>query len=156
MFKVWVTMHERDAIDRIILEELMRDSRTPVRVLAEKAAVSVGTIVNRIRHLEDKGIIKGYTINVDYKALGQDIVVITRMKIAKGRYPEVAQELVPEKNIITLYNITGEYDAVMISRFKDREALDTFLKRIQSHPYVDKTNSVLVLKASKESQLNLL
>ncbi len=149
-------MHERDTIDRIILEELMRDSRTPVRVLAEKATVSVGTIVNRIRHIEDKGIIKGYTINVDYKALGQDIVVITRMKIAKGKYPEVAEELIPEKNIITLYNITGEYDAVMISQFKDREALDIFLKRIQSHPSVDKTNSVLVLKASKESQLNLL
>jgi len=151
-----MAMHERDSLDYLILRELTQDSRTPVRVLAEKAQVSVGTIVNRMRQLEDKGIIRGYTISIDYKALGYDLVVITRMKIAKGKYPEVAAEILGERNLVTLYNITGEYDAAMICHFRDREEFDAFLKRIQSHPHVDKTNSVLVLKASKESQFNLL
>ena len=56
-----MAMHERDSLDYLILRELTQDSRTPVRVLAEKAQVSVGTIVNRMRQLEDKGIIRGYT-----------------------------------------------------------------------------------------------
>jgi len=145
-----------DETDRIILQALLRDARTPVRSLASQARVSVGTVVNRIRHLEDSGIIKRYTISVDYEALGYDIVVITTLKIAKGKFPEVANELGKEKNIITIYDVTGEYDAVVISVFPSRSELDAFLKRVQSHSLIEKTHTVLVLKTTKESEITLL
>ncbi len=148
--------HLADDTDRIILRELLRDARTPVRILAREANVSIGTVVNRIRHLENTGIIKGYKAIVDYEALGYKLVVATTLKIANGKYPEVTDKLREERNIITIYNVTGQYDAVLISIFLNMEELNDFLKRVQSHPFVENTHTVLVLKTTKESEINLL
>ncbi|MHC1609229.1 MAG: Lrp/AsnC family transcriptional regulator [Candidatus Methanofastidiosia archaeon] len=148
--------HLADDTDRIILRELLRDARTPVRILAREANVSIGTVVNRIRHLENTGIIKGYKAIVDYEALGYKLVVATTLKIANGKYPEVTDKLREERNIITIYNVTGQYDAVLISIFLNMEELNDFLKRVQSRPFVENTHTVLVLKTTKESEINLL
>ncbi|MHC1605548.1 MAG: Lrp/AsnC family transcriptional regulator [Candidatus Methanofastidiosia archaeon] len=145
-----------DDTDKVILRELLKDSHTPVRNLASKANVAIGTIVNRIRQLEENGIIKNYKISIDYEKLGYDIVVITTMKIARGKYPKIAEKLRDEKNIISIYDITGEYDAILISVFHNRSELDHFLKRLQSHPLVEKTHTVLVLNTTKESETNII
>ena len=155
-FLICMHSHGVDTTDRIILQELLNDSRTPVRTLASKSGVSLGTVVNRIRHLEESGVIKRYTISVDYESLGYSFEAIISMKIAKGKYPEVAEELTEEQSVITIYDVTGEQDAIVIALFPSRDDLDQFLKRVQSHPLVEKTSTMLVLRTSKESELRLI
>jgi len=149
-------VHTLDDTDKKIIQELIKDSRTPVRTIASKANVSLGTVSNRIKALEEEGIIKSFTISVDYDALGYQLKVMISVKITRGMYPELAEELMLEGNVITIYDVTGQYDAVLICVFSDRSDLDLFLKRLQSHPLVETTHTVLVLNVTKESQLSFL
>ena len=149
-------LHSLDETDKKILQELINDSRTPVRTIANKTNVSIGTVFNRIKHMEENGIIRAFTISVDYESLGFQITVMISIKIKNGKYPELANELAMEKNVITVYDVTGEYDGILISIFTNRQELDKFLKKLQSHPLIEDTHTVLVLNVTKESQLSYL
>ena len=61
-----------------------------------------------------------------------------------------AFELDKFNNIVSIYNVTGNYDAVIIARFKNRGQLNNFVKELQTFENVDKTNTSLVLNTIKE------
>ncbi|HOP09553.1 MAG TPA: Lrp/AsnC family transcriptional regulator, partial [Candidatus Methanofastidiosa archaeon] len=94
--------------------------------------------------------------SVDYDALGYHLSVMISLKIKRGMYPKLAEELSNEKEVITIYDVTGEFDGVLICVFAYRQELDKFLKKLQSHPLVEDTHTVLVLNKNKESHLSFL
>jgi len=113
-------------------------------------------VFNRIKHMEEAGIIKSFTVAVDFDALGYHLNVMISLKIKRGMYPQLAEELASEKEVITLYDVTGEYDGILICVFTHRGELDRFLKKLQSHKLVEDTHTVLILNKTKESSLSLI
>jgi Lrp/AsnC family transcriptional regulator for asnA, asnC and gidA len=139
-----------DNVDRQILTVLQDDSRLSFNKVAAKANVSVGTAYNRIKNLEAKGLLKGYTIMVDPVKMGYSITAIILVQ-AEGSYlTEVENEIAQASAVIALYDITGDYDAAVIAKFKDRNGLNTFIKHLSATPHVKRAVTNVALNTIKE------
>lgn len=139
-----------DEVDRKILKELTTDSRLSYRQIAKKAKVSVGTALNRIRRLEKEGVIKGYTAIVDQEKVGYQLTGIAEITVSKGKLLEMEQAISKLPNTCAVYDVTGLTDAIVVAKFHSREELSKFTKTILGMPFVDRTNTRVVLTTIKE------
>lgn len=137
--------------DRKILRCLLEDARFSSRQIAKKIGVSVGTVLSRIKKMEDKGIIKGYSAILDQEKLGYQLTVLTEITVSKGKLVEMEREIAKNPNVCGVYDITGLTDAVIIAKFKSREELGFFTKYLLSLPYLERTNTHVVLTTVKEN-----
>jgi DNA-binding Lrp family transcriptional regulator len=142
--------HDVDDIDRNIIRLLQEDSRKSFNKIAESLGIAVGTAYNRVKTLEDKGILKGYTIIVDPTKLGYSLTALILIQ-ADGRYlSEVEKELAKLDEVISIYDITGDYDIAVVARFMNRATLNSFIKSTLKMPHVSKTVTNVVLNVVKE------
>jgi DNA-binding Lrp family transcriptional regulator len=141
---------ELDKTDAKILEALTLDSRASSRQIAKHCGVSIGTVLTRIRAMEKEGIIKGYTALLDQEKLGYELTVVSEITVSKGRLLEMENEIARLPNVCCVYDITGLIDAVIIAKFKNRQELSRFTKRLLALPYVERTNTHVVLTTIKE------
>ena len=144
-----------DNFDNKILNILIENSRLSYRKIAKKLKTSVATIMNHVNKLEEQGIINRYTADLDYYKLGYDIKVIILLRISKGKLFEVEKKISKHKSVFAVYDVTGDYDAIILARFKSRKALDKFLKEIQSYDFVERTHTSFILNTMKENQPKL-
>jgi len=142
--------HSVDVLDVNILTLLTTDARQSAREMAHKLGVSTSTITGRMNKLRDSRILKGYTTNVDYQKLGYDLTVITEILVSKGKLLEMENDIARLPGVCAVYDVTGEIDAIVISKCKNREELSRFTKGLLSMHYVERTNSHVVLTTVKE------
>jgi len=107
-----------DELDLKILKALVENGRLSARKLSEMLNVSVGTIIKRIEKLEQDGIILGYTAIVNHEKLGYDLVSIIEVRVSQGKLLDVENQIAKLPNVYGVYDITGDYDALIIARFK--------------------------------------
>lgn len=138
-----------------ILKNLLEDARFSSRQIAKNVGVSVGTVLSRIKKMEDMGIIRGYSVILDHEQLGYELTVVTEITVSKGRLVEIENEIAKNPNVCGVYDVTGLTDAVIIAKFKNREDLGKFTKHLLSLPYVERTNTHVVLTTVKENFLLL-
>jgi len=141
---------ELDEIDLAILGELIEDARRSYREIAKRLNVSVGTVAARVKRLESLGVIKGYSAIVDYEKLGYELTVVTEVTVSKGRLLEVQREISLIPNTVSVYDVTGTVDSIVVSKFKNRQEVSNFTKKLLSIPYVERTNTHVVLTVVKE------
>ena len=139
-----------DDVDRKILSELLRDCRRSYRSLARRAGVSVGTVLSRIRKLEKAGVIRGYSALLDHEKLGYQLTVVAEITVLKGKLLEMEEAIGKLSNTCAVYDVTGLTDALVIAKFHTREELSKFTKNLLSMPFVDRTNTHVVLTTIKE------
>lgn len=84
-----------DEIDQKILKILMRDARISQKELAAKVGLSAPGAAERVRRLEERGIIRGFTIDVDPEALGYPLQAIVRIRPLPGKL-HIVQQLISE------------------------------------------------------------
>ena len=137
--------------DRRILKNLLEDARFSSRQIAKNMGVSVGTVLSRIRKMEDIGLIKGYSAILDHEKLGYELTVVTEITVSKGRLVEMENEIAKIPNVCGVYDVTGLTDAIIIGKFKSREDLGRFTKNLLALPYVERTNTHVVLATVKEN-----
>jgi DNA-binding Lrp family transcriptional regulator len=139
-----------DETDVKILKTLTLDARLSSRQIAKQCGISIGTALSRIRKMEAEGIIKGYSTLLDQEKLGYELTVVTEITVSKGRLLEMENEIARIPNVCCVYDLTGLSDAAIIAKFKDREELSKFTKHLLSLPYVERTNTHVVLTTVKE------
>ncbi|RLG14372.1 MAG: AsnC family transcriptional regulator [Candidatus Nanohalarchaeota archaeon] len=142
-----------DENDRKLLNALLSDSKASLRKTAKKAGVSAATTMKRIKRLEKEGYIKRYSVFLDYEMLGFDIDVLIDIKISKGKLFELEKKIAKSRNVFAVYDCTGEFDAVILARFRNRRGMDGFLKKIQKYDFVERTNTRLILNTIKEENI---
>ena len=143
-------MMELNETDVKILQGLLEDARFSSRQIAKKVGVSVGTVLARIKKMEREGIIKNYSALLDHEKLGYQLTVVTEITVSKGRLVETEKEIAKIPNVCSVYDVTGLTDAVLIAKFKGREELGQFTKRLLALPYIERTNTHVVLSTVKE------
>jgi DNA-binding Lrp family transcriptional regulator len=143
-------MFALDDMDRKVLRELLKDSKRSFRELARSLGVSTATVISRVQRLESAGVISNYTIQVDHEKLGYELTVITEITVSKGKLLEVEEEISKMPNVCAVYDVTGLTDAMVIAKFKNRRSLSEFTKKLLSMPYVERTNTHVVLTTIKE------
>jgi DNA-binding Lrp family transcriptional regulator len=138
-------------LDRRIVEYLQRDGRASLRELARQLRVSTTTVGHRLRELELQGVIRGYKALVDYAKLGYPITTVTLIKARGNQIPNIVAELTKNDEHLThVYEITGEFDILVIGKFRDQESMNQEIKRLLSHPAIERTNTSIVLAVAKE------
>jgi DNA-binding Lrp family transcriptional regulator len=143
-------MSERDKLDMKILFELQRDARQSFRDIARRCGASVATILSRVRKLEGEGVIKGYTAIVDPEKVGYDVVAVIELTVSSGKMLEVQREIAKDRNVVAIYDATGESDSIVIARFRGRKELSGFVKGLLRKAHIQRTNTHLVLNVVKE------
>jgi DNA-binding Lrp family transcriptional regulator len=141
---------ELDETDVKIMKALTADARLSSRQVARQCNVSIGTVLARIKRLEKEGVIKGYSALLDHEKLGYELTVVSEITVSKGRLLEVENEIARLSNVCCVYDVTGLTDAVIIAKFKKREELGKFTKRLLGIPYAERTNTHVVLTTIKE------
>ena len=136
--------------DMKILQVLLEDARFSSRQIAKKVGVSVGTVLSRIKKMEMDGLIKGYSVIMNHERLGYELTVVMEVTVSKGRLVEMENEIAKIPNVCSVYDVTGLTDAFIIAKFKTREELGKFTKRLLALPYIERTNTHVVLTTVKE------
>ncbi len=120
------------------------------RELASNLGVSTTTVAARVSRLEAAKVIGGYSTVVDFQRLGYELTVVTEIHVSKGKLLEMEQEIAKVPGVVAVYDVTGEIDAIVISKCRDREELSRFTKGLLSMHFVERTNSHVVLTTVKE------
>lgn len=142
-----------DGVDKEIINNLILDSRLSYRKIASKLKVSVATVMHHVNQLEKDGIIKKYSAIIDYDKIGYDIEVLIEIKISKGKLFMIEKKIASNPNVFAVYDTTGEYDATILARFRNRRNMDNFLKKIQTYDFVERTHTKLILNTIKEEKM---
>lgn len=140
-----------EPLDLEILKILSQDGRKNKSTIAEDLKRSPNTIIKHIQDLEEAEIIKNYGVQLDYEKLGYEIVAIIEVTISKGKMFEVEEKIAENPNVFGVYDITGTYDALILARFKTRDGLSRMIKEIHRSPYIERTNTHIVLNIIKET-----
>lgn len=139
-----------DELDLKIIRELRSDARQSYRDIANKLEIAEGTVYNRMNKLREMGVIKKFIVDVDYSKLGFDLTAILGIVVGGGHLPEVEKKIAKEKCISAVYDVTGEYDAVVVAKFQDRSDLNALVKKLLAIPHVERTYTMVVLNVVKE------
>ena len=123
---------ELDRTDRDIIRSLERDARMSLRSVAEEIGVSLGTVSNRLKRLEDTGVVKGYRVEIDPDKVGWGLTVVVGLRIEKGRLLELQRLIAEDSRVLGVYDVTGEFDSMILARAKDRSDLDDLSKTVLS------------------------
>jgi len=141
-----------DDIDRRIIKALNENARRSFRELAKEVGLSVTAVINKIKKLEEAGAIKGYIAVLDPEYFGYNLMAIIALRISKGKLLETQELIAREPQVVAVYDITGEWDSLVIGYFRSREELNRFIKKILSFRYVDRSVTHLVLNVVKDEK----
>lgn len=150
MKKAFEYSEKIDEIDLQILNLLQEDCRLSFREIASKTGISGVMASNRVKNLENKGILKGYTTILDPIKIGYDLTAIIFIQAESGYVDEVENELAKASNVISLYEITGDFDVMAVAKLKDRDSLNTLIKNLLVTPHVKRTVTNITLNVVKE------
>ena len=139
-----------DETDIKILHQILSDGRSSYRKIAEQIGVSPPTVLNRIQKLETNHVIKSYSAILDHEKLGYDLTAIIEVTTVKGKITEVEKHISKFPNVCAVYDITGLTDMLIVAKFRNRRELSDFVKRDLALPFVERTNSHMVLVTVKE------
>ena len=143
-------MTSMDETDKKIIAEYLKDARVSYREVAKRLQIAVGTVLTRTKKLENDGIIESYSAVLNHDKLGYDIVAISEITVSKGKLTEVENAIAKLSPTCAVYDVTGENDVIIISKFKSREEMSDFTKKLLSMSNVERTNSRIVLNTIKE------
>lgn len=144
-----------DDVDRKILTLLQSDSRISQREISRNLNVAQGTVTNRIRKMESSGVITGYSVKLGAEEIGWTMTVIAGLRIEKGRMIEVQEKISSDNRVFAVYDVTGEYDSMVIARVKDREDLNNLTKTVFTLDGITRSFTQVVLNTVKESGIQL-
>ena len=139
-----------DEVDKRIIKVLEADARTSLRSIAEQVGVALGTVSNRVRKLERLGVIKGYTVLLDPDKSGWGLSVVIGLRIQKGRLMEIQMKIAEDHRVFGVYDVTGDYDSMVLARACNRGDLDDLSKSVMSMDGIERSITHLVLNTVKE------
>jgi len=144
-----------DSGDRAIIESVCEDARLSQRQLAQKVGVAQGTITNRLRRLEGNGTIQGYAPILNADSVGWGMTVMAGLCIEKGRMMDVQKHISADPRVFSVYDVTGDWDSMVLARVKDRKDLDDLTKSVFTLDGISRSYTHVVLNTVKESGVRL-
>ena len=139
-----------DDVDVQLIELLAKNARTPVSELSRIVEMSAPSVTERVRKLEESGVISGFTIELDPTALGYNLVAIVRIRPLPGQL-HIVEKLIEEiPEFVECDKVTGDDCFFARLYLKDIEALDPILDKITDRA---ETNTSIVKKTSVRRRL---
>lgn len=142
-----------DDTDRLILRILQDNARTSNAEIARQVGLAPSAIFQRVRKLEESGVIEGYTTRLNPRALGYGLVAYVMIQTGEhARAVDLATTLASIPEVQEVHRVVGEDCFFVKVRVRDTDALGQLLDdQIQRIPSVASTRTTIVLKSAKES-----
>jgi Lrp/AsnC family leucine-responsive transcriptional regulator len=146
-------MNGIDPVDYDILRALQDNARTSNAEIARQIGLTPSAVFQRIRKLEENGIIRGYTAQLDPRALGFGLVAFVMVRTGDGgRTCDTIAPLLDIPEVQEVHRVVGEDCFFVKVRVRDTDALARLLDdRIQTIPSVSSTRTAIVLNTARES-----
>jgi Lrp/AsnC family leucine-responsive transcriptional regulator len=141
-----------DAIDLQILEILQSHGRTKRNELADRVKLSIPAVSERLRKLEERGIIRSYNAVLNGRKIGLEVTAyIFLMSESSTHYSQIIERAMAHPEILECHAITGEGSHLLKARTQSTATLERLLSQIQSWPGVKNTRTSVVLSSPKET-----
>ena len=144
-----------DSVDRAIVEALCEDARLSHRQLAQRVGVAQGSISNRLRKLESEDVIQGYAPILNAESVGWGMTVMAGLCIEKGKIMDVQKHISSDSRVFAVYDVTGDWDSMVLARVQNREDLDNLTKTVFTLDGISRSYTHVVLNTVKESGIML-
>ncbi len=144
-----------DPIDSAIVDALQRDARRPQQVIARQVGLSQPAVAERIKKLEQRGVILGYAAQVDAGKLGKGITAFVGIVIEHPRFFDAfAKRVRAIPEVLECHRVAGEFTYLLKVKTESPRSLDTLLtKTLRTLPGVDRTLTTIALVSLKETTL---
>ncbi len=139
-----------DDLDKQILGLLSEDGRKSYRKISRELGVSVGTVHNRVDKLTKTGIVNKFVPVIDHEKLGYTLTAIIGVEIKGGTIEELTYKEPYKDNLLAVYDVTGQFDAILIAKFKNTTELNKFIKLLLKEENVIRTYTQTVLNIVEE------
>ena len=142
---------EFDAIDRAILELLQENCKQPLAAIGAKVGLKAPSVIERIRKLEEAGVITGYVAQLDARRLGNDITVFIGVNSQRpSSLGRLERELVAIDDILECHHVTGVHTLMLKAKTRNTETLAHLIDRIRSLEGITSTETSIVLSTHVE------
>ena len=141
-----------DELDKKILNALNKNARMSFRQVAKKLRLSPSTFHNRVKTLENSGVLKGYIPLIDTESVGYNLMAIIGLRVKQEKDIELQKTLSKFPQVGAIYEITGDWDLILICYFKGREDLTYFLKKRLPLSNIERAITHIVLNVVKEEK----
>ena len=140
-----------DAIDLKILAELQESGRESASNIAESIKVSVPTITERLRKLQESGVILRFQAVLNPSDLGLDVsAIITVISGSSQYYKEVTIEAEKTSEVVQCFSTTGNGSHTLLVTTRNSKTLEELLRKIQRWPGVTRTETQIILSSYKD------
>ncbi len=141
-----------DGIDLQILEILQAQGRTKRNELAEKVKLSIPAVSERLRKLEERGVIRSFNAVLEGRKVGLEVTAyVFIMAESSTFYPQIIARATAHPEILECHAITGEGSHILKARTQSTATLEKLLSQIQAWPGVTNTRTSVVLSSPKET-----
>jgi len=141
-----------DEKDKTILDILQQDASLSTYKITKKTGIPQTTVLNRMRKLKQEGIIRKYTIDIDWKKLGMNNKALIFVKVDKNieqrnsKVGEIEEKISKYPLVLNVKRLMGKYDFMIELVCRDIDELNDFLiKKIRSLPQIADTETVMIL-----------
>jgi len=137
-----------DSLDRRLIGQLRAAPHSTVSELARVLGCARGTVLTRLRRLEDRRVIVGYGPDIDAAAAGLGVLAFTTLAISQGSHNRVVAHLRSIPEILEIHTVTGSGDLLVRIVARSNDHLHSILQRVVSSPDVSRTETQLALSST--------
>ena len=139
-----------DQVDRDILNILKVEGRSSASHIADSVSMSIPAVTDRIKKLQESGVIMGFTALLDHRKMGRDVsAFITVISESSAHYSDVVLQANKTPEIVQCFTTTGNGSHVLLAVTENTTSLEKLLRIIQGWPGVMRTETQMILSSYK-------
>lgn len=142
-----------DDIDRRILAQLQEDCKAPLAQVGKRVGLSAPSVMERIRKLEEAGIVRGYHALVDSRKVGLDVTAFIGVSMSPRGIERLEDVLGDIDEVLECHHVTGAYTVLLKVRTANTQALEQLISRVRLLDGVLRTETLVVLSTQLERTL---
>ncbi|MCA9601110.1 MAG: Lrp/AsnC family transcriptional regulator [Polyangiales bacterium] len=140
-----------DPIDQRLVHALQRDCKTPLAKLGELVCLSAPAVMERVRKLEQTGVIRGYTALVDARSVGLDVTAFVGVSVASPAHIESFEHAIsPLPEVLECHHVTGAHTLLLKVKARNTAGLEKLIKTLRAIDGTTRTETMVVLSTAKE------
>jgi Lrp/AsnC family leucine-responsive transcriptional regulator len=142
---------ELDATDLAILDLLQRNCKQALAEIGKQVGLTASSVVERIKKLEDAGVVRGYVALVDARAVGKDVTAFIGVSISHPRaFDPFEKEIESAADVLECHHVTGQHTLMVKVKTESTETLEQLIDQIRRIEGVTRTETMVVLSTHTE------
>jgi Lrp/AsnC family leucine-responsive transcriptional regulator len=140
-----------DATDLAILDQLQRNCKQPLAEIGKQVGLTASSVVERIKKLEDAGVVRGYVALVDARSVGKDVTAFIGVSISHPRaFEPFEKEIESAADVLECHHVTGQHTLMLKVKTESTETLEQLIDQIRRIEGVTRTETMVVLSTHTE------